>query len=63
MSKLVRGLIQAFLGLSATLCVAASSWAAVPPTTVAPEIDPASAVGALTLLLGSVAVLRSRAKR
>jgi hypothetical protein len=27
---------------------------------VAPEIDPSSAIGALTLLLGSVVVLRSR---
>jgi hypothetical protein len=31
-----------------------------PAVTVAPEINPASAVGALTLLLGSLAVLRAR---
>jgi hypothetical protein len=30
------------------------------PTFAAPEIDPSSAIGALTLLLGSVVVLRSR---
>jgi len=31
-----------------------------PAVTVAPEIDPASAVGALTLLLGSLVILRAR---
>jgi hypothetical protein len=64
MNKLILGLILALTGLGMTVYVAAPSWGAVPPTVVrAPEIDPASAVGALTLLLGSVAVLRSRAKR
>jgi len=33
------------------------------PHVAAPEIDPASAVTALTLLLGGVTVLRSRGKR
>jgi hypothetical protein len=32
----------------------------VSPATAAPEIDPASALSALTLLLGSLAVLRGR---
>jgi hypothetical protein len=65
MSKMIRGLILAFSGFGTTLCVAASAWGAVAPTAVtrAPEIDPASAVGAITLLLGGVAVMRSRARR
>jgi hypothetical protein len=65
MNKLILGLILALSGLGTTVYVAAPAWGAVPPTAVAraPEIDPASAVGALTLLLGGIAVLRSRAKR
>jgi hypothetical protein len=31
-----------------------------PPATAAPEIDPASALGGLTLLLGGLAVVRGR---
>jgi hypothetical protein len=64
MSKLTLGLILALSGLGTTVYVAAPAWGAVPEAVVrAPEIDPASAVGALTLLLGGVTVLRSRAKR
>jgi hypothetical protein len=57
-------LILALSGLVTTVYVAAPAWGAVPAAVVrAPEIDPASAVGALTLLLGCVAVLRGRAKQ
>jgi len=33
------------------------------PQFMAPEIDPSSAISALTLLLGGVTVLRARAKK
>jgi hypothetical protein len=63
MRKLIVGLILALSGLSATVYADEGSWGEYPRVFRAPEIDPASAVGALTLLLGGVAVLRSRAKR
>ena len=49
-----------------TLSAATVALATVAPTAVqipAPEIDPASAIGGLTLLLGTVAILRGRRAR
>lgn len=42
--------------------MAATGTVALPATMQAPEIDPASAVGGLTLLLGGLAVLCGRRK-
>lgn len=53
-SSYIRGIFQSTSDLIVTSNVAVSS------RTQAPEIDPASATSALTLLLGSLAVLRGR---
>jgi hypothetical protein len=52
------------LSLTATMASAACLTAACgPPSLSAPEIDPASAMAGLTLLLGGIAVMRGRKKR
>lgn len=67
MIKLIAALILAFTGVATAVYVAPPSWGGSgsggsgPGTHVnAPEIDPSSAITALTLLLGGVTVLRSR---
>ena len=65
MKKLIAGVVMSVLGLAATAAPTFADdhdrdhrhhWSA-------PEIDPASAITALTLLLGGVAVMRSRMRR
>jgi hypothetical protein len=55
------------LSLTATLasaaCVTGVAGCGGPPSLRAPEIDPASAVAAMTLLLGGIAVMRGRKKK
>lgn len=68
--KFLAAFILAISGLSAAVAFSGHHWWAPPASThsstvngggfAAPEIDPASAVTALTLLLGGVTVLRSR---
>lgn len=69
MTKLLIALILSFSGVVSIVVYSPSSWggghgghggSGGPGTMTAPEIDPSSAVTALTLLLGSVTVLRSR---
>jgi hypothetical protein len=64
-------LLLFFSGLTATVAFSDLHWwgnspsrhGAIKASFAAPEIDPASAVTALTLLLGGVTVLRSRTAR
>jgi hypothetical protein len=56
--------ILGILVLSLAAVTTAYATAVVPPVAAAPEIDPASAVSAFTLLAGGLAVIRGRwAKR
>jgi hypothetical protein len=66
MIKLIAALILAFSGVATAVYVAPPSWggnghgSGPGSHMTAPEIDPSSAIAALTLLLGGVTVLRSR---
>jgi hypothetical protein len=64
MSKLLLALILSLSGLVSIVVWAPPGWGDHSPGgsvhMAAPEIDPSSAIAALTLLLGSVTVLRSR---
>jgi hypothetical protein len=63
MTKLLIVLILSLSGVVTVVVFAPPGWGGGPGHMQAPEIDPASAVTALTLLMGSVAVLRSRFAR
>jgi hypothetical protein len=65
MTKLLIALILSLSGVISIAVYAPPSWgghggSGGPGHMTAPEIDPSSAIAALTLLLGSVTVLRSR---
>jgi hypothetical protein len=64
MTKLLIALLLSLSGVVSVAVYAPPSWgwggSGGPGHMMAPEIDPSSAVAALTLLLGSVMVLRSR---
>jgi hypothetical protein len=67
MTKLLLALILSLSGVVSVAVFAPPSWGGGdrggsngPGHMTAPEIDPSSAIAALTLLLGSVTVLRSR---
>jgi hypothetical protein len=64
MTKLLLALILSLSGVVSIAIWAPPSWgghgSGGPGHMSAPEIDPSSAITALTLLLGSVTVLRSR---
>jgi hypothetical protein len=59
-SKVLWGLWIGFLGTLATGLVSANGVTTTLLAVKAPEIDPASAASALTLLFGGLAVLRGR---
>lgn len=73
MIKLIAALILAFSGVATAVYVAPPSWGGnggnggqgggAGTHITAPEIDPSSALTALTLLLGGVTVLRSRVSK
>lgn len=70
MIKLIAALILAFSGVATAVYLAPPSWGGYghggPGSGThisAPEIDPSSAITALTLLLGGVTVLRSRVSK
>ncbi len=70
MSKLILALILSLSGVSTVVYLAPPSFWGGPGhggggggTVAAPEMDPASAATALTLLLGGVMVLRARKAR
>jgi hypothetical protein len=69
MIKLLAALILSFSGVASVVVFAPEGWGGNgggrgPSHMTAPEIDPSSAITALTLLLGGITVLRSRvAKR
>jgi hypothetical protein len=66
MTKLLLALILSLSGVATVAVFSPPSWGGGdrggpnPGHMTAPEIDPSSAIAALTLLLGSVTVLRSR---
>jgi hypothetical protein len=65
MTKLLLALILSLSGVGSVVVFAPPSWGGYggghgPGHMTAPEIDPSSAITALTLLLGGVTVLRSR---
>jgi LPXTG-motif cell wall-anchored protein len=57
MKKKVLGAAVLLIGLVGVASASEGWWR---PTTSAPEIDPASAMAGLTMLLGGLAVLRGR---
>lgn len=66
MSKLIAVLMLSLCSVTAAYAdhwraSAHVGWSTTPAST--PEVDPASAAAGLTLLLGSLAVLRGRAKK